>query len=142
MNTKMNERDLRELAYNIWEAEGRPIGQADRHWYMAVNLAESDGEQYMSGQTLAGETFAGENFLGDDLNSDDQSTMLADGQEYTGMNARESHSPADGNGRQQSMATGRQAAQSADATSDFKENSKDKNKKKSGKSKSSGNILV
>ncbi|QRY77866.1 DUF2934 domain-containing protein [Pseudomonas sp. PDNC002] len=39
---KLNERRIRELAYQIWEAEGRPEGQHERHWRMARSLAESE----------------------------------------------------------------------------------------------------
>lgn len=30
------EAAIRERAYLIWEAEGRPEGRADDHWYMAM----------------------------------------------------------------------------------------------------------
>lgn len=39
---KINERRVRELAYQIWESEGRPEGQHDRHWRMAHSLAEAE----------------------------------------------------------------------------------------------------
>lgn len=35
------EQKLRELAYQLWEAEGRPDGQADRHWFEACEMLES-----------------------------------------------------------------------------------------------------
>lgn len=35
-----NEQRIRELAYQIWETEGCPDGQRDRHWEMARKLAE------------------------------------------------------------------------------------------------------
>lgn len=34
----VNEYRIRELAYQIWEAEGRPEGEDKRHWRMAVEL--------------------------------------------------------------------------------------------------------
>jgi DUF2934 family protein len=34
------EQLIREAAYHLWEADGRPIGQADRHWEMAMKLTE------------------------------------------------------------------------------------------------------
>lgn len=34
------EQRTRELAYQIWETEGCPDGQRDRHWEMARKLAE------------------------------------------------------------------------------------------------------
>ena len=35
---KISEQCIREYAYQIWESEGRPIGQASRHWDMACKL--------------------------------------------------------------------------------------------------------
>ena len=29
---------ISELAYQIWESEGRPEGESERHWEMAVKL--------------------------------------------------------------------------------------------------------
>ncbi|WP_373186904.1 DUF2934 domain-containing protein [Halopseudomonas sp.] len=37
-----DEDRIRELAYQIWESEGRPEGQTERHWAMARKLAESE----------------------------------------------------------------------------------------------------
>lgn len=33
---------VRQLAYQIWESEGKPEGQEARHWDMARKLAESE----------------------------------------------------------------------------------------------------
>ncbi|MEL7941621.1 MULTISPECIES: DUF2934 domain-containing protein [Pseudomonas] len=41
----IDERRVRELAHQIWESEGRPEGQAERHWRMARSLAEAEQEQ-------------------------------------------------------------------------------------------------
>jgi hypothetical protein len=38
----VDERRVEELAYQIWESEGRPHGHATRHWEMASKLAESE----------------------------------------------------------------------------------------------------
>lgn len=35
------EHRIREFAYQIWESEGRPQGQHERHWEMARKLASS-----------------------------------------------------------------------------------------------------
>lgn len=35
------EQTIRELAYQLWEAEGHPDGQADRHWFMAIEMLET-----------------------------------------------------------------------------------------------------
>lgn len=37
----VDEEAVRQLAQLIWETEGRPQGQEDRHWEMATKLAES-----------------------------------------------------------------------------------------------------
>jgi septal ring-binding cell division protein DamX len=34
-----DEQRIRELAYQIWEAEGCPDGEQDRHWSLASRLA-------------------------------------------------------------------------------------------------------
>jgi len=36
----LKEQRIRELAYQIWETEGCPDGQAHRHWELANKLAE------------------------------------------------------------------------------------------------------
>lgn len=36
------EERIRELAYEIWETEGRPDGQDARHWEMATRLLQSE----------------------------------------------------------------------------------------------------
>ncbi len=36
------EERIRELAYQIWESEGRPHGEESRHWEMARKLAHSE----------------------------------------------------------------------------------------------------
>lgn len=40
-----NDKRIKELAYQIWESEGRPHGQSERHWEMARKLAASEGDQ-------------------------------------------------------------------------------------------------
>jgi hypothetical protein len=41
MNYELEDRVIRELAHALWEAEGRPSGRQDEHWYKAVReLAE------------------------------------------------------------------------------------------------------
>lgn len=37
-----DEQRTRELAYQIWESEGRPEGQTEKHWDMARKLARSE----------------------------------------------------------------------------------------------------
>ncbi|KIQ26578.1 DUF2934 domain-containing protein [Xanthomonas campestris] len=42
MNDTQRQARLRQLAQEIWEAEGRPDGHADRHWAMAERLVEAE----------------------------------------------------------------------------------------------------
>lgn len=37
-----NEHVVRQFAYQIWESEGKPDGQAARHWEMACKLAAGE----------------------------------------------------------------------------------------------------
>ena len=38
-----SEKDIRNLAHQLWESEGRPEGQSDKHWKLATRLLEADG---------------------------------------------------------------------------------------------------
>lgn len=40
----INENRVREFAHQIWESEGRPHGQDQRHWEMACRRAEESEE--------------------------------------------------------------------------------------------------
>lgn len=37
-----DEKRIREFAYQIWQSEGQPHGQDERHWEMARKLAEAE----------------------------------------------------------------------------------------------------
>ncbi|MGN8277976.1 DUF2934 domain-containing protein [Pseudomonas sp. SMN5] len=37
-----DDKRIREFAYQIWESEGKPTGQEERHWEMARKLAEAE----------------------------------------------------------------------------------------------------
>ncbi|WP_420233368.1 DUF2934 domain-containing protein [Pseudomonas sp. ABY48] len=37
-----DDKRIREFAYQIWESEGKPAGQENRHWEMARKLAEAE----------------------------------------------------------------------------------------------------
>ncbi|WP_041021135.1 DUF2934 domain-containing protein, partial [Pseudomonas sp. SHC52] len=37
-----DDKRIREFAYQIWESEGKPAGQEERHWEMARKLAEAE----------------------------------------------------------------------------------------------------
>lgn len=37
-----DEKRVREFAYQIWQSEGQPHGQDERHWEMARKLAEAE----------------------------------------------------------------------------------------------------
>ncbi|WP_043446655.1 DUF2934 domain-containing protein [Halotalea alkalilenta] len=49
---------IRQLAYRIWEAEGRPSGQHDLHWQMACKLVAA--ERGESAQPARSDAAAGE----------------------------------------------------------------------------------
>ena len=38
---------VRELAYQIWEAEGKPQGEATCHWKLASDLVETEIDGYI-----------------------------------------------------------------------------------------------
>ena len=38
----VDEKRIREFAYQIWESEGKPVGEEERHWDMARKLAEAE----------------------------------------------------------------------------------------------------
>lgn len=54
----INEHRVREFAYQIWESEGKPQGQASRHWEMACKLADAhaDGEEQSQASIANGKT--------------------------------------------------------------------------------------
>jgi hypothetical protein len=37
-----NEERVRAIAYKLWEEEGCPEGQADAHWYRAMEIAVAE----------------------------------------------------------------------------------------------------
>ena len=39
-----DERRIRQLGYRIWESEGRPEGQEQRHWEMARKIVAAERE--------------------------------------------------------------------------------------------------
>ncbi len=39
---ELRERRLREIAHRIWEDEGRPDGQDQRHWKMAKDILRNE----------------------------------------------------------------------------------------------------
>lgn len=42
MDETQREQRIRQMAREIWEAEGRPDGQEQRHWAMAERLIEAE----------------------------------------------------------------------------------------------------
>jgi len=38
----VDEKRIREFAYQIWESEGKPVGEEERHWDMGRKLAEAE----------------------------------------------------------------------------------------------------
>ena len=53
----MYDRDkhVSEIAYFIWEAEGRPAGQANRHWRMALSAVEQEEAEQAERKLVEGE---------------------------------------------------------------------------------------
>ena len=39
-----DDKRIREFAYQIWESEGKPEGQEERHWEMARKLADAEAQ--------------------------------------------------------------------------------------------------
>lgn len=37
-----NQQHLQELAYYLWVSEGKPEGQSNRHWQMAISMAAKE----------------------------------------------------------------------------------------------------
>jgi hypothetical protein len=37
----VSEEKIREIAHKLWEEAGRPEGQAEHHWYKAIELASA-----------------------------------------------------------------------------------------------------
>lgn len=81
MNTGMNDHNLQELAYRIWEAEGRPFGQAERHWQMAMEQARMGGDN-----SLTGTSASGQSFLGEEITPNNRDDLLQDQRDYATQN--------------------------------------------------------
>ncbi|MGF6170395.1 MULTISPECIES: DUF2934 domain-containing protein [Pseudomonas fluorescens group] len=61
-----DDKRIREFAYQIWESEGKPEGQEERHWEMARKLAEAEAlapkkPPKAAGSKVAGKTPAAKN---------------------------------------------------------------------------------
>ena len=39
-----DDKRIREFAYQIWESEGKPEGQEERHWEMARKLTDAEAQ--------------------------------------------------------------------------------------------------
>jgi Protein of unknown function (DUF2934) len=46
-NRELGDQRLREIAHRIWEEEGRPEGQEQRHWQMAKDIV---GDEKIEGE--------------------------------------------------------------------------------------------
>ncbi|WP_415768854.1 DUF2934 domain-containing protein [Pseudomonas sp. LB3P38] len=55
----INDKRIREFAYQIWESEGKPEGQDARHWEMARKLAEAEALAPSKSAKAAGSKTAG-----------------------------------------------------------------------------------
>lgn len=64
----VDEKRINEFAYQIWQSEGEPEGQEERHWDMARKLAEAESS---SAPAHVEDSLAGESATsGDELSSD------------------------------------------------------------------------
>ena len=54
----IDEKRVREFAFQIWESEGKPEGQAERHWQMAIKLAASEAGVPAANKTVKGKSLA------------------------------------------------------------------------------------
>lgn len=67
-----NEERVRNLAYEIWESEGRPEGQQQRHWDMALKIVAAEQAAGMDAELEeVGELVAEPPILEDDLPLED-----------------------------------------------------------------------
>lgn len=57
----IDEKRVSEFAFQIWESEGKPEGQAERHWQMAIKLAESEAGVPASKRSVKGKTLVAPN---------------------------------------------------------------------------------
>ncbi|WP_039917838.1 DUF2934 domain-containing protein [Cellvibrio mixtus] len=39
-----NQQHIQELAYYLWLSEGKPEGQSDKHWQIAISMAEKEND--------------------------------------------------------------------------------------------------
>lgn len=57
MNNGEDQRDkesrIREAAYFIWESEGRPEGEAERHWTAAEQQVDSGSDEQEPGESAS-----------------------------------------------------------------------------------------
>ncbi len=150
MNTGINEHNLRELAYQIWEAEGCPPGQAERHWQMALEQAGLQQEASTTGENFLGETIASENLIQDERQYGAQNNPFVDEITQTTMEAEGVNTPQQPLDTQLSATKGGKRksgkSKSADAPASQADTlaSQDAgaSSRKSSKRKSSENILV
>ena len=63
-----DDKRVREFAYQIWESEGKPEGQEERHWEMARKLAEAEALAPSKSPKAAGSKAAGTKSVGKNTN--------------------------------------------------------------------------
>lgn len=72
-----NEERVRNLAYKIWESEGRPEGQQQRHWDMALRIVIAEEEEGIDVELdEVGEPVDEPPILEDDLPLEDDETGI------------------------------------------------------------------
>jgi hypothetical protein len=140
MNTRINEENLRELAYRIWEAEGCPPGQAERHWQMALEQAQIEQESYTTGESFLGDTASAQSLIPEEPHYQLQNAF-EDEVTQTAMEASAFNTPQQplkGKQRKSAKSKNMEALEKENIT----QNSKAGSRGKSGKRKSSDDILV
>jgi Protein of unknown function (DUF2934). len=138
----INEHNLRELAYQIWEAEGRPPGQAERHWQMALEQAGLQQEAYTTGESFLGETITSENLVQDERQYATQNNPFADEITQTTMEAEGMNTPQQPLDTQLPVKGGKRKSSKNKTNDTFASQDTGASPRKSGKRKSSENILV
>lgn len=150
MNTGINENNLRELAYQIWEAEGCPPGQAERHWQMALEQAGLQQGASTTGESFLGETIASESLIQDERQYGAQNNPFVDEITQTAMEAEGVNTPQQPldtqlpttKGGKRKSAKGKSADSPASQTDALASQDAAATTRKTGKRKSTENILV
>lgn len=56
---KLSDTDIRIRSYLIWEREGKPVGQAEQHWYRAICELQTEHQPAAEASTASAAKLAG-----------------------------------------------------------------------------------